>query len=198
MYSQYLLYLPCLKRRNYFKNFGATSLTMRHLDFIMSFFLINTNGNASQMHYKQADTTNPESSIKEQMRNFKKQNRVQIHRFESRDSTITLGSNKKRSFLTSVMILNEARNENKWFFYDSNGVFRISIAERKRTKEQPKRKKFICSYYFANDNLIYKIEYGKNFEITGLLIEANKYQELAIQYLQTILKMKHYSGKVSN
>ena len=62
----------------------VTRLPMRHLafNFIISFFLINTNGYASQMHYKQADTTTPENIIKEQMRNFKKQNRVQIHKFE--------------------------------------------------------------------------------------------------------------------
>ena len=119
------------------------------------------------------------------MRNFKKQNKVQIHRFESRDSTITFGSNKQKSFLTSVLLLNKTHNENKWFFYDSNGIFRISIAEQKPPKEEPKRKKFICSYYFANDSLTYKIENGKKFDITDLLIEAKKYQELAVQYLQT-------------
>ena len=165
----------------------VTKLPMGHLAFyfIISCFLINASGNASQIHYKQADTTNPESSIKEQMRNFKKQNKVQIHRFESRDSTITFGSNKQKSFLTSVLLLNKTHNENKWFFYDSNGIFRISIAEQKPPKEEPKRKKFICSYHFANDSLIHKIENGKKFDITDLLIEAKKYQELAVQYLQT-------------
>src|SRR5688572_4837969 len=91
-------------------------------------------GNASQIDNKPADTIDITSRITERWRNFKQQNKVQIYKYENSDSTILFGSNKQRSFLTSVMILDKVSNENRWFYFDSLGVFKVTIAERKRTQ----------------------------------------------------------------
>lgn len=148
------------------------------------FSLISFHGNASQISYKPSDTLDVTSRMKERMRSFKHQNKVQIFRYETSDSTILFGSNKRRSFLTSVMILDKLHNENRWFYFDSTGVFRVTIAGRKRTQMTDKKKKSTSSYYFENATVVYKIEDDKKHNTIDLIYEANRYQELAIPYLK--------------
>jgi hypothetical protein len=139
---------------------------------------------AAQIGNKPTDTIDITSRIKERMRSFKQQNKVQIYKYENSDSTILFGSNKQRSFLTSVMILDKVRNENRWFYFDSLGVFRVTIAERKRTQMDDKKKKSTSSYYFENTHVIYKIEEDKKYNTSDLINEAKRYQELAIPHLK--------------
>ena len=139
---------------------------------------------AAQIGNKPTDTIDITSRIKEQMRSFKQQNKVQIYKYENSDSTILFGSNKRRSFLTSVMILDKVHNENRWFYFDSTGVFRVTIADRKPTQIGDKRKKSTSSYYFENGSLVYKIEDDKRYNTSDLKYESKRYQELAIPYLK--------------
>ena len=148
---------------------------------MIMFSLISFHGNASPFGHQSSDTIDVPSRMKERMRSFKHQNKVQIYRYENSDSTILFGSNKQRSFLTSVMILDKFHNENRWFYFDSTGVFRITITDRKRTQMNVKS---TSSYYFENANVVYKIEDGKKYNTSDLIYEATRYQELAIPYLK--------------
>lgn len=113
---------------------------------------------------------------------FKNQNKVQLYEFNGSDSSILFGSNKQKTFLTSVRVLDKTRNENRWYFFDSDGLFRVTIAERKRP-DGVKRKKSTSSYYFENGVVVYKIEEAIKYEPSKLLLEAKKYLDLASQYL---------------
>jgi len=154
------------------------------ISYIILISLVAFHGNAAQIGNKPTDTIDITSRIAERMRSFKQQNKVQIYKYENSDSTILFGSNKQRSFLTSVMILDKVRNENRWFYFDSLGVFRVTIAERKRTQMDDKKKKSTSSYYFENTHVIYKIEDDKKYNTSDLINEARRYQKLAIPYLK--------------
>ena len=148
------------------------------------FSLISFHGNASLPGHQYSDTVDVPNLMKERMRSFKHQNKVQIYRYENSDSTILFGSNKQKSFLTSVMILDKFHNENRWFYFDSTGVFRVTIADRKQTQMSDKKKKSTSTYYFENANVVYKIEDYKKYNPSDLIYEATRYLELAIPYLK--------------
>lgn len=154
------------------------------LSYAILLSLIAFHANSSQLAYNSADTTDIKSFIADRLRNFKKQNKVQIYRYETADSIIVFGSNKGRTFLTSVMIFGKSHNENKWFYFDSTGVFRITIASRKRIKLGNKKRRTVSSYYFKNANVVYKIEEDKKYNIPDLLLDSKRFQVLASSYLE--------------
>lgn len=155
------------------------------IGYTVFFSVFTFRANATQAPNKATDTSTIISRITERMRNFKQQNKVQIYRYESSDSTIIFGCNKRRNLLTSVMILDKAHNENRWFYFDSVEVFRITIADRRSSQTGNKKKKSTTSYYFENSKVIYKVESDKRYNTIDLINEAKKYQELAAVYLKT-------------
>jgi hypothetical protein len=41
--------------------------------------------------------------------------------------------NKEKSFLSSVLIINRVKKVNYWFFFNSTGLFRVSVVDWKKT-----------------------------------------------------------------
>ena len=91
----------------------------------------------SQINDTAIDTLTTESKISKWMNDFKKNNKLQIHRYDGPDSIIVFGSNKTKEFLTSVLIIDNKRKENRWYYYNADGVFRISTLKL-RTKKSEK------------------------------------------------------------
>lgn len=149
---------------------------------ILLLCVLHIYGNASQI--VSPDTLDLKVRLKQLWRQFRKDNKIQIHRYESGDSTVMFGGNKEKSLLASVMISNRSNQDRCWFFYNSNGVFRISIVDWKKSKVIKKKKRASCTYYFENDKVFYEIEDGKNRNPYILLLEAKKYWALASQYLK--------------
>ena len=139
---------------------------------------------ALPLNYQTSDTVSLATRFKEKMVAFKKQNKRQIHKFITVDSSITFGSNGEKTFLTSVLIFDKACNQNLWFYFDSIGLFRVTIAERKRPIGE-KRKKSVSTYYYENDLAVYKIEGIVKYDPTNLLFQAKYYIDLATQYLNS-------------
>ena len=152
------------------------------LIFLSTCLATQIQASAFQINFQPLDTNGLEIRLKEKMIQFKKQNKLQVYKFAGSDSSIIFGSNKQKTFLTSVMILDKTRNENRWYYFDSDGLFRVTIAERKRPNGV-KRKKSTSSYYFENGVVTYKIEEAKKYEPTKLSLEAKNYLDLATQYL---------------
>lgn len=152
------------------------------LIFITTCLVTKIQASACLINFQVPDTTGLESRLKKKMIQFKNQNKVQLYEFNGSDSSILFGSNKQKTFLTSVRVLDKTRNENRWYFFDSDGLFRVTIAERKRP-DGVKRKKSTSSYYFENGVVVYKIEEAIKYEPSKLLLEAKKYLDLASQYL---------------
>ena len=163
---------------------SRSQIMLRNFCFFIFFILITNVVFAFQINNNSVDTLNLVSRIEGRMRRFKQQNKLQIHRYYSPDSTITFGSNKQRSFLTSVLVIDKKSNENRWFYYESNSIFRISIVEHPRKIGKTKFKRGSCTYYFENNNLVFKKEEGISRKLADLLIEAENYQVHAILYLQ--------------
>jgi hypothetical protein len=152
------------------------------LIFITTCLVTNIQASTFQINYQRLDTNGLETRLKEKMIQFKKQNKLQLYKFVNPDSSIVFGSNKQKTFLTSVMVLDKTRNENRWYYFDSDGLFRVSIAERQRPNGT-RRKKSTSSYYFENGVFVYKIEEEIKYEPTKLLSEANNYLDLATRYI---------------
>jgi hypothetical protein len=101
---------------------------------ILLSFILNEKGSSSPVIIIVRDTVDNDTRMKKLWKQFKKDNKIQIHKYESRDSTIWLGSNKQKSFLASVMVSIRVNQESTWFFYNSKGIFRVSILDNKKTK----------------------------------------------------------------
>lgn len=157
---------------------------MKLLLFIFLILFFKIPGNAALATINLSDTLDHKTRIKELWRQFKKDNKFQLHIFESTDSTIWFGTNKKKDLLVSVMVSTRSAQGSFWFFYNSRGVFRISVLDKKKTRVGNRRKTASCTYYFENDKLFHSIEDGKSFDAETLLQEAKKYWALGTQYLK--------------
>jgi hypothetical protein len=77
----------------------------RKTRFIVRLTLIAVIAFAFAVNAAAQDSIAVEQKISEWMKNFKKNNKAQIYRCTTKDSTVVFGSNKAKTFLTSVMIL---------------------------------------------------------------------------------------------
>jgi hypothetical protein len=130
-----------------------------------------------------SDSVDVTKKISTWMREFKKNNKKQFYSFRTADSTIVFGSNKKETFLTSVLLYDRKRNENRWYYYNEHEVFRISIQETPNRDKGQKKSKYY-SYYFENGKLIFETQNDSKYVLASLLALAHAYEELAIPYLR--------------
>ena len=129
------------------------------------------------------DTFDIKKKISIWEREIKKNIKQRIYQYTTPDSPIFFGSNKQKSLLTLVLIYNRKRHENRWYYYNKDGIFRISIQETKIKHIRPRNKFF--TYYFENGNLIYYTSENSKYKPSELLLIANSYTKLAIPYLQS-------------
>jgi len=72
---------------------------------------------------------------------------------------------------------------NKWFYYNSAGIFKILVIGNNRSNGINKDKKRYCSYDFENSILVFKIEDNAIYDPLSLLLEAQHYKEVSMLYI---------------
>jgi hypothetical protein len=154
------------------------------LNLILAITLLSGTAFASSTFALSEDTLTIEQKISNWMRNFKKNNKAQIYRYKTTDSSIVFGSNKAKTFLTSVVIFDKKRSENRWYYYDTTGLFRVTISQRPTQKTSNKSGKVFCNYYFESGIVIYKNGDCIVEDPANMLTKSYKFQQLARHYLQ--------------
>ena len=128
------------------------------------------------------DSITLERKVSDWMKSFKENNKTVVYRYLTKDSTMVFGSNKEKTFLTSVTIYDKKNKMNTWYFYNQAGVFRIQILFRLHNKTSGKKKKVFCNYYFENDELL-PLKSECPFNHLDLLNEAQRFKTMAVPYL---------------
>jgi hypothetical protein len=150
--------------------------------FLISIKLVSIATCLAGPKYNTGDSSEVMGKISFWMKSFKKMNKKQLYKYESPDSTIVFGSNKQKTVFTSVLVSDRKRNENRWYFYNETGVFRISIRQREKAGNSKERRKN-WEYYFEGGELIYQVGKSPEHKPADLLLTANTYKEMAVAYL---------------
>src|SRR6476620_8517814 len=147
---------------------------MKNVSLFALLILLSTSCKlAAQQSKRPPDTVELPARILEQMHKSKQNIKKMIYRFENRDSSIYFSSDKEEIFLSMVYISDRKARSNRWFYYDTTGLFRVQIIQRPKGSRS---KKVFSNYYFDNDSLILKSHDNTSLDPDYLLIEANRYK----------------------
>jgi len=121
--------------------------------------------------------------IKQNEREFKRQKSRQLKRVEVNDSRIIYSSDRQRTQITSVIVINP-HDETKFFWYINNKLFKITLFRPGKKNNGKRQKKSQGLYFIDNDEVFYKEEKGLSIDATQLIIEANRYRSQGMKILE--------------
>jgi hypothetical protein len=154
---------------------------MKHISLFALLILISTSYKlAAQQGKSSFGSFELPVHIFEKMSKSKQNIKKIIYRFDTRDSSIFFASDKQEKFLSLVYISDRNARSNRWYYYDTSGLFRVQIIQRPKGREV---KKVFSNYYFENDSLIHKSNDNASLDPDNLLIESNRYKTIAEVYL---------------